>query len=147
MSLCSIYNKRSNREKIKRNFSDGTRYRTTDLRSAVKVTADASAAGAAGNLLRRRKRKDDSGAGACTTGGRLRSTRAYCAVFKGNRDRGACVSCANSADQPGALRQKLGIYLFHDGAGQKGDHRVSQPDAAGGDFHGKKRRNRRADFR
>ena len=89
----------------------------------------------------------DSGAGACTTGGRLRSTRAYCAVFKGNRDRGACVSCANSADQPGALRQELGIYLFHDGAGQKGDHRVSQPDAAGGDFHGKKRRNRRADFR
>lgn len=69
------------------------------------------------------------------------------AVFKGNRDRGACVSCANSADQPGALRQKLGIYLFHDGEGQKGDHRVSQPDAAGGDFHGKKRRNRRADFR
>ena len=50
MSLCSIYNKRSNREKIKRNFSDGTRYRTTDLRSAVKVTADASAAGAAGNF-------------------------------------------------------------------------------------------------
>ena len=93
------------------------------------------------------ERKDDSGAGACTTGGRLRSTRAYCAVFKGNRDRGACVSCANSADQPGALRQELGIYLFHDGAGQKGDHRVSQPDAAGGDFHGKKRRNRRADFR
>lgn len=95
----------------------------------------------------RRKRKDDSGAGACTTGGRLRSTRAYCAVFKGNRNGGACVSCANSADQPGALRQELGIYLFHDGAGQKGDHRVSQPDAAGGDFHGKKRRNRRADFR
>jgi len=59
----------------------------------------------------------------------------------------ACVSCANSADQPGALRQELGIYLFHDGAGQKGDHRVSQSDAAGGDFHGKKRRNRRADFR
>ena len=63
MSLCSIYNKRSNREKIKRNFSDGTRYRTTDLRSAVKVTADASAAGAAGNLLRRRKGKTTAALG------------------------------------------------------------------------------------
>ena len=102
--------------------------------------------GTAGNLLRRRKRKDDSGAGACI--GRQAALRVHIVQFlKGTETGELCVSCANSADQSGALRQELGIYLFHDGAGQKGDHRVSQPDAAGGDFHGKKRKNRRADFR
>lgn len=45
--------------------------------------------------------------------------RVHIVQFLKEQKRGACVSCANSADQPGALRQELGIYLFHDGAGQK----------------------------